>query len=237
MSQIEAAKREAAEAALACVPEAGVIGLGTGSTARYFIEGLAALVRRGRALRGVATSEASRRQAEGLGIPLLSDEGPWQVDVCVDGADEVSEALDLIKGGGGCHTREKIVNQAARHNVIVVDESKLSRVLGEKWPVPVEVLPFGLGSTRQQLEAFGAATLRRRPAAPETGDVTPAFRTDSGNFIVDVQMGPVSNPRSLDGRLLALPGVVQTGLFLGRCDRVLVAGREGVRELVRPAGS
>src|SRR6201996_5370428 len=114
------AKRQVARAALDLLPEKGVIGLGTGSTAALFIDGVGELVRAGRKFVGVPTSDASRKQAEQLGIPLLDDVGPWEIDVCVDGADEVSSKLDLIKGGGGAHTREKIVNAAARTNVIVV---------------------------------------------------------------------------------------------------------------------
>ena len=123
MANLDEAKREAARAATAELPKDGVIGLGTGSTARYFIEEVGKLVRAGRDLRGVPTSAASRKQAEALGIPLLGDDGPWQVDVTVDGADEVDPKLSLIKGGGGAHLREKIVNFASKRNVIVVDES------------------------------------------------------------------------------------------------------------------
>src|ERR1700729_3244757 len=133
------AKREAARAALAELPEAGVVGLGSGSTAKLFIDAVGALVKAGRKLRGVPTSEGSRRQAEALGIPLLPDDAPWAIDVTVDGADEVSDALDLIKGGGAAHTREKIVNYASAKNVIVVDESKLSPKLGTRFGPPTHV--------------------------------------------------------------------------------------------------
>ena len=146
-------KRLAAEAALGKLPPEGIIGLGTGSTVRYFIEGVAELVRAGRSYQGVPTSEQSRKLAMSLGIPLLEDDGPWDVLVCVDGADEVSLELDLIKGGGGAHTREKIVNQAAKVNVIIVDESKLVARLGEKFKVPLEVLPFGFHTTLAALTA------------------------------------------------------------------------------------
>src|SRR5689334_15872427 len=135
-------KRQAARAALELLPSEGIIGLGTGSTTHYFIEAVAERVRAGHAYIGVPTSERSRELATQLGIPLLADDGPWDILVCVDGADEVSQDLDLIKGGGGAHTREKIVNFAARQNLIVVDESKLSARLGERYAVPVEVLPF-----------------------------------------------------------------------------------------------
>lgn len=220
------AKRLAAMAALDTLPEAGVIGLGSGSTASLFVEGVGELVRRGRRLVGVATSTDSARLARELGIPLLDDAGPWEVDVCVDGADEVNPTLDLIKGGGGCHTREKIVNFSARRNVIVVDESKLSAKLGERWPVPVEVLPFGHEMTARRLSAFGVVKLRERGSAP--------WLTDAGNLILDVTTGVIDDPGALDTRLRALPGVVETGLFVGRADEVIVAGANGVRTLTRP---
>jgi ribose 5-phosphate isomerase A len=220
------AKREAARAALELLPERGVIGLGSGSTAELFIKEVGRLVAAGRDLRGVPTSEASRALAASLGIPLLPDTGPWSIDVCVDGADEVSDALDLIKGGGGAQTKEKIVNHASRFNVIVVDESKLSRRLGEKWALPVEVLAFGWASTRQRLEKFGGVTLRERAGRPCV--------TDSGNRILDLRTGPIEDPAGLDRALHAIPGVVETGLFVARADVVVVAGSAGVRQLARP---
>ena len=221
------AKESAARAALAYLPQEGVIGLGTGSTARFFISALAELVARGRKFRGVPTSEASRAQARELGIPLLPDAGPWDIDVCVDGADEVSDRLDLIKGGGGCQTREKIVNQAARKNVIVVDESKLSRRLGERWPIPLEILAFAHGSTAAALSRFGEVRLREREGEP--------WRTDSGNYIYDLHAGPLDDPGALDRELRSVPGVVETGLFVGRADIVIVAGGSGTRLLTRRA--
>ena len=159
-------KRKAAQAALDLLPERGVLGLGTGSTTRWFIEAVGDLVRGGREFVAVPTSRASRSLAEQRGIPLLDDAGPWQIELCVDGADEVSDALDLIKGGGGAHTREKIVNHAARRNVIIVDESKLSTRLGEKRKVPVEVLPFGAKTTEAALAKLGSPQLREQDGAP-----------------------------------------------------------------------
>jgi ribose 5-phosphate isomerase A len=223
---VSQAKREAARAAIGLLPERGVVGLGSGSTAELFIEEVGRLVASGRELVGVPTSEASRHQAAALGIPLLDDSGPWSIDVCVDGADEVSETLDLIKGGGGCHSREKIVNHAARTNVVVVDESKLSVRLGQKWAVPVEVLPFGLESTRLWLEQHGRVSIRERAGRP--------FVTDSGNFIYDVRAGAIDDPRALDLALRSIPGVVETGLFIARADIVVVAGADGVRQLRPP---
>jgi ribose 5-phosphate isomerase A len=222
------AKRLAAQAALAYLPEHGVIGLGSGSTAKLYIDGVAELVKRGRVLIGVPTSEESRRQAQFLGIPLLTDEGPWPIEVNVDGADEVSPELDLIKGGGGYHTREKVVNAAAKRNIIVVDESKLVSRLGERFAVPVEVLSFGHHNTAVALRRFGEPKIRMRGAEP--------FKTDEGSYIYDVQVGPIENPSELDRALRSVPGVVETGLFVGRADLVLVAGPNGVREIRSPRG-
>jgi ribose 5-phosphate isomerase A len=219
------AKRLAARAAIQELPERGVIGLGTGSTARLFIDEIGELVKAGRDLRGVPTSDGSRAQARALGIPLLDDEGPWEIDVTVDGADEVDPKLSMIKGGGGAHLREKIVNYASKRNVIVVDESKLSARLGEKWSVPVEVVRFASSQTAAQLARVGRPTLRRKEGV--------VFVTDSGNLIYDVATGPIADPVTVDGALRAIPGVVETGLFLGRADVVLVAGASGVKRLLR----
>ena len=221
------AKALAAKTALAELPASGIIGLGSGSTARLFIAEVGALVRQGRALRGVPTSEGSRNDAERASIPLLEDEGPWDIAVTVDGADEVDAQLNLIKGGGAAHTREKIVNHSSRRNVIIVDESKLSQRLGEKWPVPVEVLLFGHGATAKLLSDVGRAVRRLRDGRP--------VLTDTGNPIYDVHAGPIADPAAVDRALRDIPGVVETGIFVGRADVVIVAGAAGVRKLVRQA--
>lgn len=218
-------KRRAALKALEHLPDTGVIGLGTGSTSRYFIEGLSQRLRAGNSYRGVPTSQQSREYALALGIPLLSDEGPWDIAVCVDGADEVSTELDLIKGAGNAHTREKIVNFASRRNIIIVDESKLSARLGERRAVPIEVLAFGHASTAKRLERFGQITLRLKDGTP--------LRTDSGNHVYDLRTGPIADPAALDRELKTTPGVVETGLFCGRTDLVIVARGEQLEELTR----
>ncbi len=226
MNQDEA-KRLAAVAALAELPEEGIVGLGSGSTAKLFIDEVGALVRAGRKIVGVPTSEGSRKQAESLGIPLLPDVGPWAIDVTVDGADEVSDALDLIKGGGAAHTREKIVNYASKRNVIVVDASKLSKRLGESWPLPLEILRFAQHNTEKTLGKYGQP--RQRMKNDGSGPVL----SDAGNLIVDLVCDPIADPAALDHALRQIPGVVETGLFVQRADLVLVAGEDGVRRLTR----
>jgi ribose 5-phosphate isomerase A len=233
------AKRLAARAALDLLPERGTVGLGSGSTAKLFIDGVGELVRSGRKLVGVPTSDASRQQAERLGIPLLDDVGPWDIDVCVDGADEVSDRLDLIKGGGGAHTREKIVNESSKSNVIVVDDTKLSGKLGERWKVPVEVLPFGRLATLARLSQIGPTELRtRKTSVAELAQVNKSdghvpWMTDSGNFIYDVAAGIIEDPAELEARLRHIPGVVESGLFVGRATVVLVASEAGIKTLRR----
>lgn len=234
VATIDDAKRKAALAALSEVREQAteggisarpvIVGLGSGSTSRIFVQELAKALDGLRVI-GVPTSESTRTLAASLGIPLLDDEGPWSVDVNVDGADEVSEALDLIKGGGAAHAREKIVNYASRRNVVIVDASKLSARLGERWPVPIEVLPFAHGTTRAHLEVHGRPELRMKDGA--------LVKTDAGNVIYDLRVGPIADPGALDHALKAIPGVVETGLFVGRADVVLVAGAGGVKRLVR----
>jgi ribose 5-phosphate isomerase A len=218
-------KRMAARAALDEVPQEGVVGLGSGSTAQLFVEELAVRVRAGLRIVGVPTSEVTRAHAAALGIPLMPDEGPWNLDVNIDGADEVSVTLDLIKGGGGAHAREKIVNFASARNVVIVDGSKMSMRLGERSAVPIEVLPFAHKTTRDHLTKLGDPRLRVRGSDP--------VRTDAGNFIYDLATGPIDDATKLDHALRAIPGIVETGLFIARADVVIVADPNGVRRLER----
>ncbi len=220
------AKRRAALEALNLLPEVGVIGLGTGSTASIFIDGVAEALRGGKNLTCVPTSQQSRRQALCLNIPLLDDVGPWNIDLCVDGADEVTEDLDLIKGGGGSHLREKIVNHSSKYNVIVVDESKLSLRLGQRSPVPVEVVMFGHAATAQLLRKHGDISLREKGNGP--------WLTDSGNVIYDLSLGAIRDPAQLDADLHRIPGVVETGLFVARADILIIGTASGVRRVQRP---
>jgi ribose 5-phosphate isomerase A len=208
-------KRAAAHAALDELPSEGIVGLGTGSTVRFFLQAIA-----GKHIVCVSTSEQTRAEATALGIHLLDDDGPWHIAVTFDGADEVDPALDMIKGGGGAHTREKIVNYASAKNVIMIDDSKLSRRLGERHPIPIEVLAFAHKTTSEHLARFGRAVQR-------------AARTDAGNVIYELHVDSISNARELEAELRAIPGVVETGLFLGRADVVLIGSSQGVERRVR----
>jgi ribose 5-phosphate isomerase A len=224
---LEDLKREAARRALDHVENGMRLGLGTGSTARHFVDLLAERVRGGLSVVGVPTSEATRRQAEGLGIALTTlDETP-ALDLTVDGADELDGRLRLIKGGGAAHLREKIVACASRRMIVIADETKKVETLG-RYPLPIEVVPFGLRVTRNAVAAAIAASgctgdLDLRLLA----DGTP-LRTDSGNLILDARLGRIPDPESLACRLDRLTGVVEHGLFLGIASLAILATRNGI---------
>ncbi len=225
MGSADDLKRAAAAASLRYVKEGMVLGLGTGSTARYVLEGLARrIAEEGLVVSGVPTSLATAEAAKLLGIPLTSLEEHPVLDLAIDGADEVDPRLDLIKGLGGALFREKIVASAARKFIVVVDASKLVPRLGTKSPVPVEVHQFGWRSTESQLKALGAeVTLRTRDGM--------TFHTDNDNHILDARFGPIRSPAKLAASLDAIPGVVGHGLFLKMADVVLAASEKGVRTL------
>lgn len=220
-------KQQAAEAAVAEVESGMAVGLGTGSTAIFATRRIGELVRRGalRDLVAFATSEDTRREAEALGIPMLGEELPRDLDLTIDGADEVDPQLNLIKGGGGAHLREKIVAQASARELIVVDETKLSPRLGTRHALPVEVLEFGWASQARYLESLGATTTVR------VGSDSEWFRTDQGNLILDCAFGPIEDPSALADQLAGRAGIVEHGLFLGLTSAVIVASRAGVRWL------
>ncbi len=229
----ETYKRDAAAAALGHVRPGMRLGLGTGSTARPFVDLLGERVRAGLDVVAVPTSEATRAQAEQCGIRLTTlDETP-ELDLTVDGADEIDPNLILIKGGGGALLREKIVAAASAKMVVIADSSKWVATLG-KFPLPIEVIPFGLGATERAIVgAFkatgnaGALTLRRDKAGHP-------FVTDGGHFILDAALGTIADARSLGSRLTAIPGVVEHGLFIGLASLAIIAGPEGLRTVERP---
>lgn len=225
-------KQQAAERALTLVEDGMTLGLGTGSTAARFVDLVGQKVKAGLRVRCVPTSEATRAQAERLGIPLITlDQQPF-LDLTIDGADEFDTELRLIKGGGGALLIEKIVATASGRMVVIADASKQVATLG-KFPLPVEVVRFGLGATRNTIEVLAAdagckGEIRQRMRA----DGQP-FLTDSGNFILDCAFGGIPEPEALDEALKLIPGVVENGLFLGIADAAIVAGPGGVAMLER----
>ncbi len=219
-------KAQAAEEALTLVQSGMVLGLGAGSTTNLAVHAVGERLRQRRLqdIVCVACSAEVERIAGQLGIPLTSLDDHPIIDLTIDGADEVDPDLNLIKGGGGALLREKMVAQASRREIIIVDESKLSPQLGTHWAVPVEVVRFGWRAQVRYLEALGASViLRQRDASP--------FQTDQGNLILDCNFGPIAEPAKLAAKLEARAGIVEHGLFLGLASEVIVAGENGIRHL------
>lgn len=230
---VEAQKRAAAERALDYVRPGMRLGLGTGSTAAHFVDLLGKRVRAGLKIVAVPTSEATRAQAERLGIALTTlDETP-QLDLTVDGADEIAPDLSLIKGGGGALLREKIVASASARMVVIADQSKWVEVLG-RFPLPVEIVPFGATVTQRAVQAVAAAAGCPGPAPLRKTGAGHAFVTDGGHWLIDAQLQRIGDPQSLAAGLAAVPGVVEHGLFIGLAGAAIVAGPTGVRVVERP---
>lgn len=231
-TEAETLKRQAAARALEYVRSGMKLGLGTGSTARHFVELLAERVSEGLEVVGVPTSEATRAQAESLGVPLGTLDDHPVLDLCIDGADEVGPDLTLIKGGGGALLREKIVASAAQQMIVIVDASKKVEHLGA-FPLPIEVVDFGVAAIRRGIDRAaraagceGLLTLRRRP----DGHV---FVTDQGHLILDAAYHSIADPAALAARLSEVPGVVEHGLFINLASRVILAGAGGVSVIDR----
>lgn len=219
VSDLDVFKRQAAVKSADYVRDGMVVGLGTGSTAKHMLVALGERVKQGLRIKGVPTSRETADLARKHGIELIEAEDQWSIDVTIDGADQVDPQLNLIKGGGGALLKEKVVAAAARKLIIVVDHTKCVPVLGDAFPLPVEVVPFGWGSTARQIEALGfQSVLRKKDGA--------IFRTEAGHYILDVQIERIDRPAELELQLNALPGVVETGLFVGR-THVLIVGAPG----------
>src|SRR2546421_177291 len=219
-AEVEAQKQAAAQRALELVKPGSVVGLGTGSTARYFIEGLAARVRSGLTVRAVVTSLESRALAEAGGIPI-TERADGSLDLAVDGADEIDPAVNCVKGRGGALLREKIVAHASRRFVLIADESKLVGRLG-RGPVPIEVLPFLWEATSRSIESLGGRPQLRTTAGQP-------FRTDNGNLILDTTFGTVD--AQLGVAIHAIPGVLEHGLFFRVARAAIVGSATGLRIL------
>jgi ribose 5-phosphate isomerase A len=233
--QVEGQKRAAAARAIDFVRSGMRIGLGTGSTARHFVDLLAERVHSGLDVVAVPTSEATKAQAERLKIPLTTLEKTPQLDLTIDGADEIAPDLSLIKGGGGALLREKIVASASLRMVVIADESKWVPTLG-RFPLPLEVVPFGLEATLRKIEAAAGAAGCTGPARLRFGKDGHAFVTDGGHWIVDVALARIADPQSLAARLDGIAGVVEHGLFVGLACVAVIAGAGGVRVMERLQG-
>jgi len=229
LSNQDELKKRAAWRAVDFIESGMVVGLGTGSTANFAIERIGAKIRAGalKGIVGIPSSERTETLARNLNI-VLSDltEHP-AIDLTIDGADEVDPDLNVIKGGGGALLREKIVAQASRRNIIIVDESKLSPQLGTKWAVPIEVVPFACKTEQIFLESIGASVILREDASK-----APCL-TNQKNYILDANFGPISNPDELVTGLNERAGIVEHGLFLGLATDVIVAGQDDIRHLKR----
>jgi len=228
MTTQDALKQKAAVIAVDLVEPGMVVGLGTGSTTQFALERLGERIRTGglRDIVGIPSSLRTEKAARELGIPLTDFETHPLIDVTIDGADEVDPELNLIKGGGGALLREKVLAQATRRNIIIVDESKLTSRLGTKWALPVEVVPFARAAEERFMVSLGAAvTLRSKDGRPVT--------TDQGNLLLDAAFGPMENPAAIAEELNRRAGIVEHGLFIGLAHDVIVAGNEGIRHLKR----
>lgn len=233
---VEDQKKAAAEHALKVVEKDTRIGLGTGSTANYFIKAVAEKVKRENLNTiFVASSNASESLAKKLGLDVRSIEDVSVLDFTVDGADEIDPSFRMIKGGGGAHLREKILAASSKYMVCIADQSKMVNQLGA-YPLPVEVSRFGINATAWKIERvlskLGYTNVKMRIRA--IGDTEKPFVTDSGNPVLDLKLEKIIDPERLDGELQMLPGVVETGLFIGICGVLMVGMADGVKEIPKP---
>lgn len=229
MSPREDEKRRAALEASSLVKDGQVVGLGTGSTVSYMIEELGRRVDEEQLrILGVPTSKATASLAEKVGIPLTTLEEHPELDIAIDGADQVDPNLDLIKGMGGALTREKVVASAAGLFVVIIDEGKMAQKLGVGQVLPIEVIPFAVPTVIRRLEKLGG-----KPRVRKAKDSGETFMTDNGNSVLDVDFGFVENPKELEASVKMIPGVVENGLFVGMADAVFVGHAGRVEKLWR----
>jgi len=229
----DAQKRAAAARAVEFVRPGMKLGLGTGSTARHFVDLIGERVKGGLEVICVPTSEATHAQAKSLGIPLTTlDETP-ALDLTIDGADEIDPRLSLIKGGGGALLREKIVAAASARMIVISDPSKLVATLG-RFPLPVEVTPFGFTATRMAVEKAIASLQKTGPLSLRKGSDGHPFVTDGGHWIIDAALGRIDDPKALAHALSGIPGVMEHGLFVGLAQMAIIGGPDGTKILERP---
>ncbi len=229
MSNQQELKRLAAEKAVEQVKDGMILGLGTGSTTLFALKKISVLIAEGKLnnIKGIPTSVQTERAAVELGIPL-TDLGEYpEIDLTIDGADEVDSKLNLIKGGGGALLREKVIAQASKKEIIIVDNSKVSKKLGEKWHVPVEILPFAIGSERKWLESIANSVKLREY------EESKYFITDEQNLILDCNFGEIDNPAELATKLNERAGIVEHGLFINLASEVIVAAGDEIKTMVK----
>ena len=229
MQKQDELKRKAAHSAVELVQSGMVVGLGTGSTTSFAVIRIGERIKSGdlKNIVGIPTSIRTEKLARDLNIPMATLDDQPEIDVTIDGADEVDPELNLIKGGGGALLREKVVAQASQTNIIIVDESKLSARLGTRWALPVEVIPFAAKTEINFLEALGASVKLR---SDKNGQ---PYKTDQSNFILDANFGKMSNPHALAVKLNERAGIIEHGLFLGLASEVIVAAEDDIRYLQR----
>ncbi|MEH7238513.1 ribose-5-phosphate isomerase RpiA [Bacillus sp. JJ1562] len=217
-------KKEVGEKALDYIKDGMIVGLGTGSTVFYTISKLGELVQNGLSIKGIPTSKQTENLAKEVGIPLISFNEVQQIDVAIDGADEVDPELNLIKGGGGALLREKIIANAAKTFIVVADSAKNVAKLGS-FPLPVEVLPFGIELTKKKIQELGLVPdLRQVQGSP--------FQTDNGNYILDCRLPDMTNLIEIERELNLIPGVIENGLFLGMADKYITLDRNKDNSIV-----
>ncbi|MFB3148330.1 MAG: ribose-5-phosphate isomerase RpiA [Thermodesulfobacteriota bacterium] len=218
-------KKEAAISAVDFVESAMVLGLGTGSTTLFALEELGKRLKEGRLkdIVGICSSIQTEKRAKDLGIPIITFDEKQELDLTIDGADEVDPQLNLIKGGGGALLREKVLAQSSKRNIMIVDESKLSPMLGTRFPVPIEVIPFAWMPVANFIKSLGGDPVLRKK------DDEKPYTTDQNNYILDSNFGPISNLDELAHKLGQEAGIVEFGLFLGTASEIIVATSNGIR--------
>jgi len=221
----EELKKLAGEKAVEYIEDGMIVGLGTGSTVKYTLEKLGEKVKDGLKIKGIPTSVHTKRIAKEKNIPLTTlDENP-EIDITIDGADEVDSNLNLIKGGGGALTREKIISFNSKKLIIVIDDSKIVKALGIDFPLPVEVIKFSWAATKKVIEKIGCNVEIRKIMESEP------FISDNGNYILDCDFERIDDPEQLEIDLNCIPGVVENGLFVNLTDKVIVGGKQGILTL------
>ncbi len=224
-------KRIAAEKAIEYIKDGMVVGLGTGSTVKYALKNLEERVQQGLNIKGIPTSIETKKITKRYNIPIVTLSEYPEIDITIDGADEVDSNLNLIKGGGGALTREKIIAYHSKKVIIVVDDSKVVKSLGIDFPLPVEVVKFEWEATKKVLETFGCSVELRKI-------IDDPFITDNGNYILDCEFERITDPEQLEQDINMIPGVVENGLFIGLAHQVIIGSKKGImtleKELITP---